>query len=439
MAWRMNFWWSPESSFMVAPALFQGIVSQGCLRCNNGFWAMGDLMGRLAALAAVSDGPRLTRLFLSPAHQRATELVAGWMREAGLQAHVDAIGNVVGWNGVTGPRLILGSHIDTVRDAGWFDGNFGVLAAIAAVEQAGALPFGVEVIAFGDEEGVRFPTTLSGSRAVAGIFDSAAFADVDADLVSMDEALREFGGDPDGVAALARDPAQVLGYVELHIEQGPVLEAAGLAAGVVTAIAGASRYAVSVTGAAGHAGTVPMAMRHDALTAAAEMILTIEAVARERAAVVATVGALSVTPGAPNSIPGAVRFSIDLRAPADADRLAAAEDIRAGLDRIAVSRRVDYELMQVHEAPATCCAPWLQAQLMRAVAARTGREFALPSGAGHDAMAMAALCPVGMVFVRCRGGVSHTPEEFLSAEDALVGVEILADFLRGFARTGSVG
>jgi allantoate deiminase len=399
---------------------------------------MADLMGRLAELAGVSDGPGLTRLFLSPSHRRAADLVARWMEEAGLAARIDAIGNVVGWNGVKGPRLILGSHIDTVRDAGWFDGNYGVLAAIEAVERAGKLPFGVEVIAFGDEEGVRFPATLSGSRAVAGSFDHAALAGRDADGVMMGAALQAFGGDPNLVVAEARDPAQVLGYVELHIEQGPVLEAEGLAAGVVTAINGASRYAVSVAGQAGHAGTVPMTMRHDALTAAAEMVLAVEAVACERVDVVATVGALSVKPGAPNSIPGAVEFSIDLRAPVDADRLDAASAILAGLDRIALSRRVDYELLQTHYAAAAACAPWLQARLMAAVAAHTGRNFALPSGAGHDAMAMAELCPVGMVFVRCRGGVSHTPEEFLSAEDAAMGVEILSDFLRGFSTEGSV-
>ncbi len=181
-----------------------------------------------------------------------------------------------------------------------------------------------------------------------------------------------------------------------------------------------------------------MTMRHDALAAAAEMVLAVEAVARERVDVVATVGALRVRPGAPNAIPGAVEFSIDLRAPVDADRLDAASAILAGLDRIALSRLVDYELLQTHEAAAAACAPWLQARLMAAVVAHTGRGFALPSGAGHDAMAMAELCPVGMVFIRCRGGVSHTPEEFLSAEDAAVGVEILADFLRGFSAGGSV-
>jgi hydantoinase/carbamoylase family amidase len=395
---------------------------------------MTELMDRLAELAAVTDGPEgLTRLFLSPAHRRAAGLVAAWMRDAGLEPRIDAIANVCGDNGVAGPKLLLGSHIDTVRNAGWYDGNYGVLAAIEAVRRAGTLPFGVEVIAFGDEEGVRFPQTLSGSRALAGMFSPAALDGRDAEGVSMREALLAFGlAHPEEIAVVARMPREVLGYVELHIEQGPVLEAQGLAAGVVTAINGASRYAVSVTGQAGHAGTVPMAMRYDALTAAAEMILAVEAAARERADVVATVGRLSMKPGAPNSIPGTVAFSVDLRAPVDADRLEAAAAIRAGLDRIAVSRRVDYEVLQTHEAAATACAPWLQAQLAAAMAARGMAPFHLPSGAGHDAMAMAALCPVGMLFVRCAGGVSHTPEENISAEDADIGVEVLVSFLKNF-------
>jgi allantoate deiminase len=265
------------------------------------------------------------------------------------------------------------------------------------------------------------------------MFSPAALDGRDAEGVSMREALLAFGlAHPEEIAVVARMPREVLGYVELHIEQGPVLEAQGLAAGVVTAINGASRYAVSVTGQAGHAGTVPMAMRYDALTAAAEMILAVEAAARERADVVATVGRLSMKPGAPNSIPGTVAFSVDLRAPVDADRLEAAAAIRAGLDRIAVSRRVDYEVLQTHEAAATACAPWLQAQLAAAMAARGMAPFHLPSGAGHDAMAMAALCPVGMLFVRCAGGVSHTPEENISAEDADIGVEVLVSFLKNF-------
>ncbi len=394
---------------------------------------MNGLMQRLAALAAVSDqADGLTRLFLSPAHRRAITLVEGWMREAGLATHVDAIGNLVGRNAAPGKRLILGSHIDTVRDAGWYDGNYGVLAAIEAVRRAGDLPFGVEIIAFGDEEGVRFPQTLSGSRAVAGRFAPAALADCDPDGVSLAVALENFGCDPAGIPGVARDPAQVLGYVELHIEQGPVLEALHLPAGVVTAIAGAARYQVSAGGAAGHAGTVPMAMRHDALAAAAEMVLAVEAVARATSDVVATVGSLTVRPGAPNSVPGQVDFTIDLRAPEDAARLAAATAIAAALERIAGSRNIDLAFTQTHDAPATACAPWLQDRLAAATAAQGLQTVRLPSGAGHDAMAMAALCPVGMLFIRCAGGVSHTPEESITEEDAEMGVTILTAFLRAF-------
>ncbi len=392
------------------------------------------LMRRLAELAALSDTQGgLTRLFLSPAHQRAAALVSGWMREAGMSVTLDAIGNVVGRTRPEGPALLLGSHIDTVRDAGWYDGNFGVLAAIAAVAAVGAdLPYAVEVIAFGDEEGVRFPNTLSGSRAIAGRFDAAALAGRDAEGVSMGEALAAFGGDPDGVAAVARQPDQVLGYVELHIEQGPVLEAENLAVGVVTAINGACRFAVTVTGSAGHAGTVPMAMRRDALAAAAEMVLAVEAAGRQVPDLVATVGALNVHPGAPNSVPGLVRFTIDLRGPVDAVRHAAVRALTAALTRIAEARNVDVDITQTHDAAATPCAPWLQSQLAEAVTALGVQPRFLPSGAGHDTMAVASLCPVGMLFVRCKGGVSHTPEESITTEDAGTALAALVEFLRKF-------
>jgi len=390
------------------------------------------LLQRLAELATLSDSPDgLTRLFLSPAHKRAVEKVAGWMREAGLETHVDAIGNLVGRKG-NGKTLLLGSHIDTVRDAGWYDGNFGVLAAIEAVRAAGDLPYAVEIIAFGDEEGVRFPQTLSGSRAVAGRFDAAALAGLDADGVSMGAALAAFGGGPGGIAAVARNPAEVLGYVELHIEQGPVLEAENLAVGVVTAINGASRFAVVVTGDAGHAGTVPMAMRRDALAAAAEMVLAVEAVGRSAPELVATVGAIAVHPGAPNSVPGGAKFSIDVRAPVDAARHEAVLAITNAFDRIAGSRNVDLSMTQTHDAPAVICAGRLREFLAAAVAANGIPVRYLPSGAGHDAMAVADLCPVAMLFVRCKGGISHTPEESITAEDAQVAVDVLVEFLRKF-------
>jgi hydantoinase/carbamoylase family amidase len=395
------------------------------------------LMQRLEVLGRVSDADgALTRLFLSGAHQRAAAMVAGWMEDAGLTARVDAVGNVVGRSSVPGPVLLLGSHIDTVRDAGMYDGNFGVLAAIEAMRrlhQTGeTLPFGVEVIAFGDEEGVRFAHTLSGSRAVAGIFEAAALDDVDADGVRMADALAAFGGDPAGVGGVARQKQDVLGYVELHIEQGPVLEARNLGVGVVTAINGASRFSVTVTGAAGHAGTVPMGMRRDALSAASEMVLAVEKIGCSAPGLVATVGAVDLHPGAPNSVPGRVIFSVDVRAPKDFTRNEAAAKIRNALEDIAERRKISMTMRQGHDAAATPCAPWLQAQLAAAVEARSVNAFYLPSGAGHDAMAMAALCPVGMLFVRCEGGISHTPKENISEADAELAVDVLVEFLRRF-------
>lgn len=395
------------------------------------------LMQRLADLATASDSPDgLTRLFLSPAHGKAMAMVEHWMRLAGLTTHRDAIGNLVGRTETPGPVLMLGSHIDTVRDAGWYDGTFGVLAVIAALEQLRAagetLPFGVEVIAFGDEEGVRFPQTLAGARAIAGTFDPAALAGLDEHGVSMAAALSAFGGDPENISQVARKRDDVLGYVELHIEQGPVLEARDLPVGIVTAINGASRFSVTVTGKAGHAGTVPMKMRQDALAAASAMVLAVESIGRATPDLVATVGALRVHPGAPNSIAGRVIFSLDIRAPADALRANAVASVMDALREIADARGVAVEIRQTHDAPATECAPALQKQLARAVTACGITPLHLPSGAGHDAMAVAALCPVAMLFVRCKGGISHAPEEFLAAADAQVAVAVLVEFLRNF-------
>jgi hydantoinase/carbamoylase family amidase len=398
--------------------------------------AARSLMDRLAELATLSDEPGgLTRLFLSPAHEAAAAMVQGFMREAGLDASVDAIGNVVGRTRhapADAPVLLLGSHIDTVRNAGWYDGNFGVLAAIEAVRAVGPLPYNVEIIAFGDEEGVRFPATLAGSRAVAGRFDPATLALRDEAGTSLAEALRDFGCDPDGISAVARRPDRVCAYVELHIEQGPVLEARDLPLGIVTAINGANRLSITVTGAAGHAGTVPMALRHDALTAAAEMILAIEELALRQPDLVATVGRLAVLPGAPNSIPGSVTFSVDIRAPEDAVRTAALSGISARLESIAAGRAVALSINRTHDAAATPCAPWLQAQFAEAIGQLGISPFHLPSGAGHDAMAVASLCPVGMLFVRCKGGISHTPEESITAEDAALAVAALTGFLQNF-------
>src|SRR5580698_11156674 len=293
------------------------------------------LMARLDAFAAFTDEPRrLTRVFLSEAHRRAAQAFIGWCGEAGLEARIDAAGNVVArYEGkrAGAPALMLGSHIDTVRDAGRYDGNYGALAALAVVETLHAreerLDHAVEIVAFGDEEGVRFRTTLTGSRALAGNYPEEALDQKDAQGVLMRDALLAFGGDPERAASLRRP--HVAAFVEAHIEQGPTLEAEGLPLGVVTAINGATRFEVGVDGVAGHAGATPMSLRRDSLTAAAEMMLAIEERARREPDLVATVGRLEAWPGAANVIPGHVQFSIDIRAPADANRAAALADVEA--------------------------------------------------------------------------------------------------------------
>ena len=396
------------------------------------------LMARLDALARFSDSPEmLTRLYLTPAYKEAAVQVQAWMGEAGMEAGIDAVGNVVGrYEGTRPglPALLVGSHIDTVRDAGRYDGNLGVLAAIEAVARLHAggerLPFAVEVVAFGDEEGARFPVALTGSRAVAGVLDPASLDAEDNAGVSVREALLRFGGDPLAIPGLARARDRVLGYVELHIEQGPVLEAEGLPIGIVTAIAGASRFTVEVAGEAGHAGTVPMRLRRDALAAAAEMVLLIERTATETADLVATVGRIEALPGAVNVIPSRVRFTLDIRSPSDQVRAAAIAGLRQGLLDIAKRRGVSALLDRTYDEAAANCAPWLVAQLEAAVARAGIRPLRLPSGAGHDGLAMAQLCPIGMLFLRCKGGISHNPAESITAEDAEVAVRVLLDFLR---------
>ncbi len=396
------------------------------------------VMRRLDELALLSsDAKGLTRLYLTPEHKAAALRIMEWMRQAGMTADIDAVGNVVGrylGSVPDAPVLLIGSHIDTVRDAGRYDGNLGVVVGIQAVSElsrSGArLPFGIEVIAFGDEEGVRFTATLSGSRAVAGTFDPAALDVEDEQGKSLHRALQDFGCDPSGIAAVARPEARVLGFVEVHIEQGPVLEAEGFPVGIVTAISGASRFKVEVGGEAGHAGTVPMRLRRDALMAAAEMVLVVEHIATGTPNLVGTVGRFEVLPGAVNVIPARSTFTLDVRSPSDATRAAALADIRQAFDAIAARREVGLSATCVYDEPAAPCAPWLMDALEAAIARLGLRAPRLPSGAGHDGLAMSALCPIGMLFVRCERGISHNPAEAIAAADADVATRVLVDFLR---------
>ncbi len=399
------------------------------------------LRERIDALAAITAEPgRITRLSFTPEHRRANDLVAGWMRAAGMASREDAAGNVIGHyagEDARRPALLLGSHLDSVRDAGRWDGPLGVVTAIACVEalhRAGRrLACPVEVVGFCDEEGARFGATMLGSRALAGRFDHAALTARDAAGTTMADAMRGFGLDPARIEAAARRPGDFAGYVELHIEQGPVLEADRLPVGCVTAIAGATRLRVTLAGEAGHAGTVPMRARHDALAAAAACILAIESRAAEDGDSVATIGQLDVAPGAVNVIPGGVAFSIDLRAPQDGPRRALLADIRSSILTLSGLRGVSADIAVTHELDATPCAPWLMERVARAIAAAGLPVRRLASGAGHDGMALRGFCDIGMIFVRCAGGISHNPAEHVDDADAEIGARVLLGVLDGFA------
>lgn len=401
-------------------------------------------MARLADLARFSsERDALTRRYLTPEHRGAADLVAGWMREAGMTAAIDAVGNVVGrYPGARpdAPALLLGSHIDTVRDAGRYDGTLGVVTAIEAVARLHAagerLPYAIEVLAFGDEEGSRFPVTLTGSRAVAGTFDTATLDAVDPDGVRLRDALIGFGCAPDDIPTIARRAGDVLAYCEVHIEQGPVLEAQGLPVGIVTAIAGGSRFKVAVDGVAGHAGTVPMSLRRDAVCAAAEMILAVEALALRTPGLVATTGVIAADPGAVNVIASDAFFTVDVRSDDDTVRRTAIAAFEHDFRAIARRRRVGVEIRRTYDQPAALCHPALVAQFEDAVRRAGIAPLRLVSGAGHDGLAMRALCPIGMLFVRCRGGISHNPAESITAADAACAATVLLDFLRRFDPSG---
>jgi allantoate deiminase len=398
------------------------------------------IRARVDDLAALSQDPaRLTRVFLSPQHRQANERVASWMKDAGMAVHIDSIGNVVGrYEGARMgmPALMLGSHLDTVEDAGRYDGMLGVVTAIACVDalhRAGRrLPFAIEIVGFCDEEGVRFGVTMLGSRAVAGTFDPGWLGRTDAKGVSMAQALRGFGLDPDSIGAAARRRDEILAYVELHIEQGPVLEARGLAVGCVTSIAGATRLEVDVTGVAGHAGTVPMGSRRDAVAAAAECVLAVERRCGAEDGLVGTVGRIAAMPGAINVIAGRAQFTIDARAPDDAQRKRCVDDLLREMATIAARRGVSIAPRLIHELPAAPSASWLMHQVDCAIAAAGISPFRLSSGAGHDGMAIKEIADIGMVFVRCAGGISHNPAESVTTHDMEVGARVLMNFIMQF-------
>jgi allantoate deiminase len=379
------------------------------------------IMQRIEALAKISDEPgKITRTFASPAMRRANKLVGSWMRETGLQVCEDAAFNLLGrWssNRRGAKTFLLGSHLDTVRDAGKYDGPLGVLTAIAAVqllrERKIELPFNLEIVGFSDEEGVRYQTAYLGSRAFAGTLTSV-------DLKRIEEKQ---------IVKARRARGEFLGYAEVHIEQGPVLEGKDLPVGVVTAIAGQSRLCVEFHGIAGHAGTVPMGLRRDALAGASEFILTVE-----QCGVTATVGKLEVEPGAGNVIPGKVSLTLDVRDQNDSHCLAAVRSLQMKANAIAKRRGLKIIWTPVQQTAAVQCDKILTQIFSKCVARRGLAVLKLPSGAGHDAVAISAICPVAMLFVRCKGGLSHNPAESVKTMDVRVAIELLADFVQILAK-----
>lgn len=386
------------------------------------------VMARCDELATHSSRPDgIERVYLSHEHRHVNALAAEWMAEAGLDTWQDAAANQCGRRGEPHlPALLLGSHLDTVPGAGRYDGILGVLVAIAVARRLRhtELPFALEVVAFGDEEGTRFGTTLLGSRALAGTWQPEWAELTDASGLTLREAMSDFGLDVDRVGEAARAPGSLVGYLEAHIEQGPLLEEADRALGVVTSIAGARRLFVSIRGEARHCAT-PYDRRRDALLGASAAVTAIERIARA-AGSFATVGRIRVEPDAVNVVPGFAEFSLDLRDATDEARDATLDAIRSELELICATRGLTLELRETHAAPAVHCAPALRDAVGRGIRSTAGgAPMELFSVAGHDAMAVAALTDVGMLFVRCEDGISHHRDEAVTEADVAVAIDAL--------------
>lgn len=393
--------------------------------------AAARTMARAGELAACSERPgEITRRYGTPALVAARDLLEAWMLEAGMRTRVDRAGNLIGAMGRgERPGIVIGSHFDTVVDAGRYDGPLGVLLGIACAEElAGADPaYDLTVVAFCDEEGARFPTAYFGSRAFLGepLPDGEM---TDADGATLASGI-EIAGNAEAEPGSGL-PADAAAYLEAHIEQGPVLEAGGHPLGIVTAITGGAKLAVTLTGTAGHAGTVPMGLRRDAFSAAAEIALAAERLARDDGEAVATVGQVTVSPGAANVIPGRAVISIDLRHQDDERRERLVGRVREAVAEVAGRRGVDAAVDVIHDERSVVCDPAL-GERMRAAARAIGLDPpSLPSGAGHDAAVLSEHVPVAMLFLRCAGGISHNPAESVTEEDVAAALTVLTAVVR---------
>lgn len=439
---------SADEAWFHCPAAVARPAAAGQSRPRQGGLTMAQaealaslVLERCEVLGRLSEEPqRLTRTALTEAARRAQDLVAGWMAQAGLEVRRDAATNVIGRldqrhraTGNAGEErgsapFLIGSHLDTVPGAGSYDGVLGVLLGIALAQAIGdLLAYPLEVVAFADEEGVRFGTPFLGSRALAGSLDASLLSRRDAAGTSLEQALRAFGCDP--AALPSARVAQARGFFEIHIEQGPVLEARGVPLGVVTGIAGQTRLTLTFQGRGGHAGATPMRQRSDALAGAAALITAAERYARATPGLLATVGRVLVEPGAANVIPHEAQLCLDVRHPDDAVRRAAVHWLLARAAESAGARGLHLCAAIDHEQPAVACDATLTAHLAEALTGLGYPLYRLVSGAGHDAMVLASQMPVAMLFVRSPGGVSHHPKETVHPADVAAALRVAAQFL----------
>jgi allantoate deiminase len=404
-----------------------------------------DVIRRCRTLAECSREPGFTtRPFLSPPMRVVHEHLTAWMEQVGMQVHVDNAGNIHGVYAGSSDRssLFIGSHLDTVPRAGAFDGVLGVVLGVALVDMLNGerFPFAIDVIGFSEEEGVRFGVPFIGSRAFAGAVDTTLLATRDAAGLSIADAIRHYGLDPEAIGGAAAD-ANAIGYVEFHIEQGPILDSLGVPLGIVDSIVGQTRVDVTFTGAAGHAGTTPMRARRDALAGAAEWIVAAEQEARSTPGLVATVGRIDATPGASNVIAGVCATTLDVRHADDGVRAAAVARLAGQARAIAARRGLEVAWVPRFDQAAVSMDPSLVGALERAVRRAGVPAHHLSSGAGHDAMIVAARMPAAMLFLRSPGGISHHPDELVLEADVDVALEVGLQFLRsegaGLSRPGN--
>jgi allantoate deiminase len=397
------------------------------------------VMERCELLASFSEESGcLTRRFATPPMYQVHDVISFWLRNIGMTVEIDAIGNLIGrYEGsLPGARtLLLGSHLDTVRNGGKYDGVLGVMVALACLERLHArgehLPFSIELIGFADEEGLRYPSVYLGSKAITGTFDPGDLNLLDEDGISLAKAVSTFGGKPDPeVLRTSRwSRSELLGYCEVHIEQGPVLEARNLPLAVVSSIVGQQRVLIQLTGEAGHAGTQPMGLRRDALCAAAEFVLAVETLGRSVPGLVATVGQLQVQSAACNVVPGQVQLSVDIRHEDDTWREQCARHLYQCAQYICAQRGIELEWQATENSQTVHCSPVLVKRWQQALADEGHSDFTLPSGAGHDGVAMSTLTDIAMLFVRCQGGISHHPAEAVLEDDMTAAIAVLERFL----------